>query len=90
METPTLDQLALTVEAQQKEIDELRSGLAVRLEAQQEEIDELRAGLASKVEARQKEVDEEIDELRTGLDYAVYGIGNPHPDPRDQGEPVKE
>lgn len=42
--------------------------------------------LASKMEAQQRE----IDELRAGLDYAVYGIGIPHPDPRDQGEPVQE
>jgi len=31
----------------------------------------------------------EIAELRKGLDYAVYGIGSPHPDPREQGEPIK-
>lgn len=38
--------------------------------------------LISKVEAQQAE----IDELRAGLNYAVYGIGNPHPDPRDKAE----
>lgn len=42
--------------------------------------------LAAKLEAQQKE----IDDLRAGLDYAVYGIGSPHPDPRDEGEPVTE
>lgn len=31
----------------------------------------------------------EVAGLRSGLDYAVYGIGNPHPDPREQGEPVE-
>lgn len=30
-----------------------------------------------------------VAELRSGLNYIVYGIGSPHPDPREQGEPVE-
>lgn len=40
--------------------------------------------LASAVEVLRREV----DELRAGLDYAVYGIGTAHQDPRDEGDPV--
>ena len=28
----------------------------------------------------------EVSELRSGVNYAVYGIGNPHPDPREAQE----
>ncbi len=31
-----------------------------------------------------------VAELREGLNYAVYGIGNPHPDPRGEAEAVPE
>lgn len=41
------------------------------------------------VKARNVSLAAEVAELRSGLDYAVYRIGNPHPDPREQGEPVE-